>query len=321
VASAHRSMGFCGVAGGVPSVNEPEWGPLFADSHINWFWNWDVKVHKSQYVPKGWKFVPNLWGPDGQAVKPGRHPHSGPGAKSYEIVDMLLGWNEPDIVGMCISQPKILTPDDGWCASAGSMGWWFPDVIKSPTIKMHEWYSQFDDAAKKGYAMATPMVAEGTGSAWLRPFVAKSCHAGRCPKFLSWHFYSMGCHDEDKYLDGFIAKLDDSLTLMHEHQGIEGVLITEAGTLALEHDGSKAAETCSNHILVAVMRKMFAIMRRSKYFINGKHIVKHFSWFSEDGYGATYNLALVDPGTGALRPLGRTYAEECAKMEGKNIVV
>jgi hypothetical protein len=322
LASARAAdMGFCGVASSVPSVNEVEWGPIFANANINWFWNWDLQVTSDQYVPEGWKFVPNVWGPGGYPLNPGVVSHDGPGAASYEIVDILLGWNEPDIVGLCISQPEIKSPDDGWCHVAGSMGWWFPDLITNPTLKMADWYDQFDDSRNKGYSVATPMVAVGTGSTWLQPFVDASCSAGRCPQYLTWHFYSMGCHSEDSYLDGFVQKLDDSLALMQKYSSIQGVLITEAGTLALEDDGSQPAATCSDDVLTTVMQKMFAIMRRSKYYLNGKHIVSHFSWFSQDGTGATYNLALVDPDTGAMRPLGQTYAQECGQMMASSMVV
>jgi hypothetical protein len=314
-------MGFCGVASGTPSVNEAEWGPIFANANINWFWNWETEVKSDQYVPAGWKFVPNLWGPGGYALKPGTARHRGPGASSYEIVDIVLGWNEPDMVGLCISEPEIATPDDGWCQVAGSMGWWFPEVVTDPTAKMADWYDQHDDSRSKGYSVATPQVAVDTGSGWLGPFVDASCSAGRCPQYISWHFYSMGCHSEDSYLEGFAQKLDDSLALMQKYSGIQGVLITEAGTLALELDGSQAAATCSDEVLTTVMQKMFTIMRRSKYYLNGKNIVSHFSWFSQDGTGATYNLSLVDPDSGAMRPLGKTYAQECGQMMSSSIVV
>jgi len=314
-------MGFCGVASTIPSVNEAEWGPLFAGANINWFWNWDIQVAGDQYVPQGWYFVPNLWGTGSSPLNPGVTSHDGPGASSYEIVDLLLGWNEPDIVGMCVSQPEIATPADGWCKTAGSMGWWFPDLVTNPTLMMDDWYTQVDDSTNKGYRMSTPMVAVGTGSTWLKPFVDTACSEGRCPSLLSWHFYSMGCHDDDSYLDGFRQKMDDSLALMKEYSSIEGVLITEAGTLALEDDGSQPASTCSNDVLVSVMRKMFAIMRDSKYVLNGKSIVNHFSWFSQDGTGATYSLSLVDPETGSVRPLGQAYAEECSQMSSANVMV
>jgi hypothetical protein len=64
-----------------------------------------------------------------------------------------------------------------------------------------------------------------------------------------------------------------------------------------------------------------SFMRRPKYYLNGKNIVSHFSWFSQDGTGATYNLSLVDPESGAMRPLGETYAQECGQMMASSIAV
>ena len=40
------------------------------------------------------------------------------------MVPLLLGWNEPDIQGRCLNDPSIVKPSDGYCAMAGSMGWW-----------------------------------------------------------------------------------------------------------------------------------------------------------------------------------------------------
>lgn len=307
-------MGFCGVASTVPSVNEATWGPLFSSAGINWFWNWDIQATTTDYVPEGWYFVPNLWGSGSYGMNPGVAQHDGPGASSYTVADIMLGWNEPDIVGLCISQPEILTPDNGWCHTAGSMGWWFPDLITNPTSMMNEWYPQHDDSRNKGYRVTSPMVAAGTAESWLRPFVRASCAAGRCPQLLSWHFYSMGCHDDDAHMEGFVQRMEDTLFLMTEFPSIEGALITEAGTLALEADGSQPAPTCPDSVLVSVMQKMFEIMRRPKYFVNGQSIIRHFSWFSLDGTGATYSLSLVDNNSGAMRPLGYTYVEECGKM-------
>lgn len=307
-------MGFCGVASTVPSVNEANWGPLFQSAGINWFWNWDIQAVSTDYVPQGWYFVPNLWGTGSWPMNPGQATHDGPGASQYTIADIVLGWNEPDIVGLCISQPEIQSPADGWCQTAGSMGWWFPDLITNPTLMMDDWYQQHDDSRNKGYRVASPMVAAGTGNSWLRPFVRASCQTGRCPQFISWHFYSMGCHNTDAALQGFVDRMEDTLALMQEFPTIEGALVTEAGTLAMEPDGSEPAASCPDDILVDIMRRMFEIMRRSKYFVNGKSIIRHFSWFSLDGVGATYSLSLVDSNTGDVRPLGYAYVQECAQM-------
>lgn len=307
-------MGFCGVASGTPNKNEETWGPLFNSASINWFWNWDIQARSTDYVPEGWYFVPNLWGTGSFTVGSGVTAHDGPGASTYIVKDIVLGWNEPDIVGLCIDQPEIMSPSDGWCPVAGSMGWWFPELVNNSVLLMDDWYQQHDDSRSKGYSVASPQVAAFTDERWLKPFVRASCNAGRCPQMLAWHFYSGGCHDDDSYLEEFSDRLDDTLALMQEFPSIDGTMITEAGTLALEFDGSEPAATCPDSVLVTVMHKMFAIMRQPKYYINGRHIVRHFSWFSQDGTGATYNLSLVDPSTGEMRPLGYAYVEECRAM-------
>merc|ERR1719203_223043 len=75
--------------------------------------------------------------------------------------------------------------------------------------------------------------------------------------------------------------------------------------------GDGAPAVCPDDTMVSALRKVFGIMRRSEYLIDGMSIVKHISWFSKDGDGSTYNLALVDPNSGALRPLGEAYVQEC----------
>merc|ERR1719361_1861660 len=190
---------------------------------------------------------------------------------------------------------------------AGSMGWWFPSLITNPTSKMSDWYKQFDDAREKGYSVTSPMIAAHVDETWLDPFVRASCAASRCPDYLSWHFYVSGCSDSDDKLQAFVDRMDNSLKLIKEFPTIQGVLITEVGLLRM--NGGPA--TCSDSVMVSAMRKLFGIMRRSHYRINGTSIVKHFSWFSKDGDGSTYKLALVDPSSGQLRPLGNAYVEEC----------
>jgi len=299
----------------VPSQNEAEWGPRFKSGDINWFWNWDIAPKSEDFVPEGWYFLPSIWSKgDGPAPPNAAAHHSGPGASTYNLAPILLGWNEPDILGMCVSQPEITSPAQGWCHVAGSMGWWFPDEIHSPLAMIDDWYYQVDRAVATGYGVTSPMVAEQTGETWLKPFVRTACAAGRCPEYLSWHFYVMGCHDSEQYFEGFRQKLKDSVDIIQEHPTIKGVIITEAGILKLETTpGVQPAPTCPDSTKVAIMRKIFAIMKEPQFLIKGESVVKHFSWFSKDGDGATYMLALVDPKSGAMRPLGDAYVDECGK--------
>lgn len=99
------------------------------------------------------------------------------------------------------------------------------------------------------------------------------------------------------------------MKLIKEFPTIQGVLITEIGLLKMDNGPA----TCSDTTMVSAMRKLFGIMRRSDYQVDGTSIVKHISWFSKDGDGSTYNLALADPSSGQLRPLGNAYVQECGK--------
>merc|ERR1712217_40125 len=157
-------------------------------------------------------------------------------------------------------------------------------------------------------------VAEETGKTWLEPFVRASCSTGRCPQYLSWHFYVSGCYDSDDKLQDFGKKMDDSMKLIKELPSIKGILLTELGLLKLE--GGPA--TCPDSILVSVVKKLFAIMRRPEYAVQEQSIVKHIAWFSKDGDGSTYDLALVDPSSGHLRPVGSAYSEECSQWTGSS---
>lgn len=130
---------FCGVATAKDNFMSDTAASAMVASGIDWFWNWAAST---KYKPSGFKFLPMQWGynidglSDGTAFPPGlpmenyydyknygRYWQSlgndyGPYQKTENDANVMQGWNEPDMPGMCMVNKGPNAPDkDGTLCS------------------------------------------------------------------------------------------------------------------------------------------------------------------------------------------------------------
>lgn len=123
---------FCGVATATDEFMSDTAASDMLASGIDWFWNWAAKT---TYKPSGFKFLPMQWGysvnglPSGTDFPPGlkmddyydyqsygRYWDSlgttyGPYQKAEADANLMQGWNEPDMPGMCMVNKGPNAPD------------------------------------------------------------------------------------------------------------------------------------------------------------------------------------------------------------------
>jgi len=354
------------------------------------FWNWGLAPQTTggteEHLSKDFIFMPEEWGigpvneqylrPAGQANFLDSNGKTTPAT----MATLLLGMNEPDIIGSCMgnlfgkcvkpcSQAAVETNNcpaaypfgsEGEANSAGEcncwqhsyasgVGFWpvqgcsaeqplpslFDDAVCVDRI-MDNWRQTAAIASRKGYKyLSTPLVAVDIGYA--RKFIERACaecHDASCgcPVYVGFHFYAFDCQPEATGgYDAFRKRLADVAAVMEDYPFVKGAIINEVGMLncasdpdkpiCVPNNGDFPAINGPNHGcppnkelpngLASFMDKLFDIMLAAKT-LDGRPVVKGFSWFNEHEAGGTYNLELFDR-DGSVNELGEAYIRGCSR--------
>ncbi|CAD7952357.1 unnamed protein product [Amoebophrya sp. A120] len=159
-----------------------------------------------------------------------------------------------------------------------------------------------------GYETTSPQIASKIKE-WLQPFLGAVCqNPMTCPDWINFHFYIMGCTTD---VTGLQEKLQEVLDVVKLYPSIKGALLTEVGLLQ-SHPG----ETCDGNTIQKAMTNMFQALDEVKMPNDpAKPLVQYISWFNKINTGKSFDLSLVEAGTGNVTDLGRVYAGLCSKKQ------
>jgi len=391
----------CGLVGSLPGITQNGWvapetqrliDGIKASSSFNkaTFWNWNLAPQTTggaeEHLSKDFLFMPEQWGigPIEESwLRPAGEDNfldSNGRRTPATMAPLLLGMNEPDIIGSCMgnlfgkcsrscSPAAVARGDcpvghldglqgqantDGECncwehSYASGVGFWdvpgcggqqqlprlFEDGFCTENV-MAKWKQSAAIAWRKGYRfLSTPLVAVDIGYA--RKFIERACRECQdascgCPVYVGFHFYAFDCQPEATGgYNVFKQRLNDVKAIMETYPFVKGAIINEVGMLNCASDPSKPicvpnngdfpairepSHACPSNKelpngLATFMDKLFDIMLAAKT-IDGRHIVKGFSWFNEREAGGTYNLELFNK-DGSVNELGEAYIRGCSR--------
>merc|ERR1712232_1082074 len=175
-----------------------------------------------------------------------------------------------------------------------------------------------------GKYLTTPLMAVDIGYA--EKFIHEACGCSGvgqcactdascgCPVYVGLHFYAFDCQPEASGAYGaFERKLQDVAKVMERYPFVKGAFINEVGMrncapihgdpTCVPDSGKYPAKDAPDHGcpsnpelpdgLVTFVEKLFEIIIRAKT-VDGRSVVKSFSWFNMDQSGGTYNLRLFN---------------------------
>jgi len=264
----------CGLLGSIPGIDEngiasPETQRLIdgikGSSSLNKvnYWNWNLVPDwgDGQRLTSEFLFMPEMWGQgvvDVNGLRPAgeenfKMDREGTARSPATMADILMGSNEPDIIGSCMgaSFGDCLDPSCCWGPGvvATGVGFWpfagcaadqpLPTMWEDPLCidsVMGHWQQTAAAARYRGYKyLSTPLVAFNIS--YVEKFIEQACArctsiACGCPQYVGFHFYAYDCQPEalGGYA-GFQARLNEVAALMDKYPFIKGAIVNEVGML------------------------------------------------------------------------------------------
>jgi len=205
---------------------------------------------------------------------------------------------------------------------------------------MDKWKQTAAAAYQKGYKyLSSPMVAVNVSYA--RNFIERACGCDAsgncactdascgCPVYVAFHFYGNDCRPKTLgNYDTLRARLNDVAAIMEAYPFVQGAIINEVGMLncpggaictpdsglypasqQVGH-GCPSTEELPNGLATFIEEVLDISM--SARTVDGRPVLKGFSWFNMDEAGGTYNQKLQDD-DGSVNKLGQAYVEACTK--------
>lgn len=365
---------FCGIATSNTSFLTAENAESLKESGIDWMWNWGMGPNSGAF-PLGWKFVPSTWGVSLEGsptnVTLGGYgtytKHWGSVGSHYtapkageQMSKLVMGWNEPDMVGMCQGlqgswcPPLYYTQNDDHdvvkfdprsknyanytcCKTASSCAWWSPELslagqdIPGNAPLEQGWLASWASFAKTQRAapravLSTPMIARaqgGGGEAWLR-----------------W-FLKGACGDKAGHItDPSGASVPQTVTCpeyINLHHYDEGCVATYSDVLVQKV--TLASELVEKYNLSGILFTETGLLNPASTgsaavcpllpeylksvvgFLRSSKHVRGVAWFAEKGSGGTYDLSLQNETTKALTEAGLAYKASCGAAQGISLLV
>lgn len=373
-ANGDLDFSFCGVATGGTSFLTADNAASLKEGGIDWMWNWGMSPNNGTF-PAGWKFVPSTWGVSlegsptnvtlggfGTYTK-----HWGSAGSHYiapppgeEMSKLVMGWNEPDQVGICQGlkaswcPPLYYTQNDDndpvsfdpksknygayyCCTDASSCAWWSPELslagqdIAGNAPLEQGWLASWASFAKtqRGAPQAmlsTPMIARAqtpAGEAWLRWFVKGACG------------------DKVGHItDPSGTSVPQSVTCpeyINLHHYDEGCVSKYSDMLVRKVN--LASELVEKYNLSGILFTELGLLNPKSTgkavvcpllpeylksvvgFLRSSKHVKGIAWFAEKGTGGTYDLSLQNETTKVLTEAGVAYKASCSEAQGIQLLV
>lgn len=226
-----------------------------------WNWNFVPDINKGQYLTKDFIFLPEMWG-QGAADPIALREAGETNFKIWRDADvtspatmgtLLMGSNEPDIVGSCMGSAFGQCLDGSCCWQYGNVatgvGFWdfdgcpggqpLPNMWENELCVdavMGKWQQTAAAARYRGYKyLTTPLVAWNI--AYAEKFIeaaCKECHTIECgcPQYIGFHFYGYDCQPiKLGGYAGFSARLNEVKQVMEKYPFVKGAIVNEVGML------------------------------------------------------------------------------------------